>query len=241
MLYFAFGSSTIWEIYWEYGLFFCALRFSKSTKLSASNWWWNKTRKMHTIFGCYEHPFLTYSIPPKKWRCDSRMLKMNINDIYDLFFKKKTWFPLVVLYFGIAIVWMVANSSPGVDRIGSTYPGRRRWRWPKPRCNCRRSVGTQVPLGGPHSGPWAGPGPKIQMCIFNYDNYIEKKWAYTYTWNSHIVIKVFTLKEWWLFFAFLGDCDIIFQLCFVHCSLHCLCNNIVYIYIYKCVCACVCV
>ena len=43
---------------------------------------------MHTIFGCYEHPFLTYSIPPKKWRCDSRMLKMNINDIYDLFFKK---------------------------------------------------------------------------------------------------------------------------------------------------------
>ena len=134
---------------------------------------------------------------------------------------------------------MVANSSPGVDRIGSTYPGRRRWWWPKPRCNCRRSVGTQVPLGGPHLGPWAGPGPKIQMCIFNYDNYIEKKWVYTYTWNSHIVIKVFTLKEWWLFFAFLRDCDIIFQLCFVHCSLHCLCNNIVYIY--KCVCACVCV
>ena len=135
---------------------------------------------------------------------------------------------------------MVANSSPGVDRIGSTYPGRRRWRWPKPRCNCRRSVGTQVPLGGPHLGPWAGPGPKIQMCIFNYDNYIEKKWVYTYTWNSHIVIKVFTLKEWWLFFAFLGDCDIIFQLCFVHCSLHCLCNNIVY-YIYINVCVPVCV
>jgi hypothetical protein len=36
------------------------------------------------------------------------------------FSKKYSWFPLVVLYFGIAIAWMVANSSPGVDRIGST-------------------------------------------------------------------------------------------------------------------------
>lgn len=41
-----------------------------------------------------------------------------------------------------------------------------------------------------------------------------------------------------VFFAFFGDCDIIFQLCFVHCFLHCLCNNIVYIYV--CVCLCVC-